>query len=60
MIGQHYLEDVQAQLKKYKALLAKHAAGAAWKCLSIPRGRSREFEVAKTEKAYRPAADPNS
>jgi hypothetical protein len=27
--------------------LAKHLAGAKWKSLSIPRGQSKAFEVAK-------------
>jgi hypothetical protein len=34
-------------------LLAKHWAGPAWKTLSIPRGRSREFERAAGAVAYR-------
>lgn len=33
-------------------LLAKHRAGGRWKSLSIPRGKSAEFEVAKDGSAY--------
>jgi hypothetical protein len=33
-------------------LLAKHWAGPAWKTLSIPRGRSREFERAAGRVGY--------
>jgi hypothetical protein len=36
-------------------LLAKHWAGPAWKTLSIPRGRLREFENAAGEVTYRRA-----
>jgi hypothetical protein len=36
-------------------LLAKHWAGPAWRTLSIPRGRSREFEKAAGEVDYRRA-----
>src|SRR4029078_7818900 len=31
-------------------LLAKHSKGGAWKSLSIPRGKSKEFDVAKSGK----------
>jgi transposase len=34
--------------------LAKHLAGSSWRTLSIPRGRSREVEVAKDGEPYRP------
>ena len=34
--------------------LAKHLAGPRWKSLSIPRGKSREFEVAKDGSRYHP------
>ncbi len=34
-------------------LLARHFAGGRWKSLSIPRGKSREFEVAKSGAPYR-------
>ena len=33
-------------------LLAKHYAGANWKSLSIPRGRSKEFDVWKDGTTY--------
>jgi hypothetical protein len=33
--------------------LAKHLAGPAWKTLSIPRGRSRDFDVGKDGEVYR-------
>ena len=32
--------------------LARHFAGSRWKSLSIPKGRSKEFEVAKDGKPY--------
>lgn len=38
-------------------LLAKHFAGARWETLSIPRGKSREFEVARDGSRYRTAPD---
>jgi hypothetical protein len=34
-------------------LLAKHHAGAEWRSLSIPRGRSTDFDVSKSGAAYR-------
>ena len=34
-------------------LLAKHFAGDRWKTLSIPRGKSREFDVSKAGAPYR-------
>jgi hypothetical protein len=34
-------------------LLAKHFAGARWRTLSIPRGKSRDFDVAKSGAPYR-------
>jgi hypothetical protein len=33
-------------------LLGKHYAGARWKTLSIPRGKSREFDVSKGGAPY--------
>jgi hypothetical protein len=33
-------------------LLAKHYAGANWTTLSIPRGRSKEFDVSKKGAPY--------
>jgi uncharacterized protein DUF1572 len=34
-------------------LLAKHFAGSRWRTLSIPRGKSRDFDVAKSGAPYR-------
>jgi len=34
--------------------LARHFAGARWRSLSIPKGKSKEFEVARDGKPYRP------
>jgi hypothetical protein len=54
------LEAIDRQLAHYAqhvgqiVFLAKHWAGSRWKTLSIPRGRSREFEIAKNGSAYRP------
>jgi hypothetical protein len=54
------LEAIQRQLTHYAyhvgqiAFLAKHFAGPAWRSLSIPRGGSRDFEVAKDGSSYRP------
>jgi hypothetical protein len=39
-------------------LLAKHRAGPRWKSLSIPRGKSKEFEVAKDGSTYLPPRRP--
>jgi len=53
------LQAVQRQLLHYAAhigqivFLAKHLAGERWKSLSIPRGQSKTFEVAKDGKPYR-------
>ncbi len=52
------LEAINRQMTHYAAhvgqivLLAKHYAGPAWQSLSIPRGKSREFDVAKSGGAY--------
>lgn len=52
------LEAINRQLTHYAAhvgqivLLAKHYAGANWQSLSIPRGKSKEFDVAKDGAAY--------
>lgn len=35
-------------------LLARHYAGDQWQSLSIPRGRSREFDVSQNGGVYRP------
>lgn len=48
------LEAVNRQLTHYAAhvgqivFLAKHYAGPNWQSLSIPKGKSREFDVAKS------------
>ena len=52
------VEAIHRQLTHYAAhigqvvLLAKHFAGANWKTLSIPRGKSKEFDVAKAGTTY--------
>jgi hypothetical protein len=52
------LEAINRQLTHYAAhvgqivLLAKHCAGPAWQSLSIPRGKSKELDVAKSGSAY--------
>jgi len=54
------LQAINRQLTHYAGhvgqivYLAKHFAGARWKTLSIPRGRSREFDVTKGGASYRP------
>jgi hypothetical protein len=54
------IEAINRQMTHYAAhagqivYLAKHLAGPAWKTLSIPRGRSRDIEVAKDGGMYRP------
>ena len=53
------LEAINRQAAHYAAhvgqvvLLAKHYAGDRWQTLSIPRGRSKEFDVAKSGQAYK-------
>ena len=52
------LEAINRQMTHYAAhvgqivLLAKHYAGSQWQTLSIPRGQSKDFDVAKTGAAY--------
>jgi hypothetical protein len=52
------LEAINRQVTHYAAhvgqivLLAKHFAGAHWKTLSIPRGKSRDFDVSKAGAPY--------
>ena len=52
------LEAINRQTSHYAAhvgqivLLAKHYAGSKWETLSIPRGKSKEFDVAKSGKSY--------
>lgn len=58
------LQAINRQLTHYAAhvgqivLLAKHLAGPEWKTLSIPRGKSKNFEVSKRGASYgvRPAS----
>jgi hypothetical protein len=52
------VEAINRQTSHYAAhvgqlvLLAKHYAGSNWQTLSIPRGKSKEFDVAKSGNAY--------
>ena len=52
------LEAIDRQMTHYAyhvgqiVLLAKHYAGDTWKSLSIPRGKSKEFEVSKKGTVY--------
>ena len=52
------LQAINRQMTHYAqhvgqiVLLAKHFAGPAWKSLSIPRGKSRDFDVAKDGGTY--------
>ena len=60
------VEAINRQLTHYAyhvgqiVLLARHFAGAGWKSLSIPKGRSGDYEVAKEGTRYevRRSADP--
>ena len=59
------VEAIHRQLTHYAAhigqivLLAKHYAGGSWKTLSIPRGKSKEFDVAKAGTTYK-VEDPKA
>lgn len=52
------LEAINRQISHYAAhigqivLLAKHYAGSNWQTLSIPRGKSKEFDVSKSGASY--------
>lgn len=52
------LEAINRQMTHYAAhvgqivLLAKHYAGSKWQSLSIPRGKSKEFDVARSGRPY--------
>jgi hypothetical protein len=52
------VEAINRQTSHYAAhvgqivLLAKHYAGPGWRTLSIPRGKSKEFDVSKNGGAY--------
>jgi|ERR1041384_3959228 uncharacterized damage-inducible protein DinB len=53
------LEAVNRQVTHYAGhvgqivLLAKHYAGTSWKTLSIPRGKSKDFDVSKGGEPYK-------
>jgi Protein of unknown function (DUF1572) len=53
------LQAIERQLTHYAyhvgqiVYLARHLAGARWKSLSIPKGTSKDFEVARNGSAYR-------
>ena len=53
------LQAIQRQLTHYAyhvgqmVYVARHYAGPRWKSLSIPKGKSREFDVAKSGEPYR-------
>jgi hypothetical protein len=53
------LQAIQRQLTHYAAhvgqivFLAKHLAGERWKTLSIPRGKSRDYDVTKGGAPYK-------
>jgi len=57
------VEAINRQLTHYAGhvgqivLLAKHHAGSNWQSLSIPRGKSKEFDVSKKGATYDVAAD---
>ena len=52
------IEAIHRQMTHYAAhvgqivLLAKHYTGRNWRSLSIPKGKSKEFDVAKSGAAY--------
>jgi hypothetical protein len=52
------IEAINRQMTHYAAhvgqivLLAKHYAGSKWQTLSIPRGKSKEFDVSKRGTPY--------
>jgi hypothetical protein len=58
------MQAIQRQLTHYAyhvgqiVFLAKHFAGARWISLSIPKGRSKDFEVSKSGQPYAPGRDP--
>jgi hypothetical protein len=53
------LEAINRQLTHYAAhigqivFLGKHLSGPRWKSLSIPRGKSKEFDVSKSGQPYK-------
>ncbi len=52
------LQAINRQLTHYAShvgqiiMLAKHLAGPSWQTLSIPRGKSKEYDVSKTGEPY--------
>jgi hypothetical protein len=58
------MEAINRQLMHYSyhvgqiVLLAKHYAGDRWQSLSIPRGRSADFDVTKKGGVYRTKTEP--
>jgi hypothetical protein len=52
------VEAINRQVSHYSAhvgqivLLAKHYAGSEWQTLSIPRGKSKDFDVSKSGSPY--------
>lgn len=52
------VQAINRQITHYSAhvgqivLLAKHSAGPRWKSLSIPRGKSRNFDVSRSGEQY--------
>ena len=57
------LQAIQRQLTHYAyhvgqiVFLARHFAGEGWTSLSIPKGRSRDFDVARNGRPYRTASE---
>ncbi len=53
------LQAVHRQMTHYAyhvgqiVFLARHFAGPRWKSLSIPKGKSKEFEVSRSGEPYR-------
>jgi Protein of unknown function (DUF1572) len=53
------LQAIQRQLTHYAyhvgqiVFLARHFAGPLWRSLSIPKGKSKEFDVARNGQSYR-------
>jgi hypothetical protein len=53
------MQAINRQLTHYAChvgqivFLARHLAGPAWKTLSIPRGKSKEYDVARDGTSYR-------
>ena len=57
------LEAINRQVTHYAyhvgqiVYLAKHLAGPSWKTLSIPRGRSRDYDVSTSGEVHRPKGE---